>query len=165
MFKDQIDQSLNWDDIKWLIGFTKLPVILKGVQNGEDAKKAAELGAHIWVSNHGGRQLDTVRSTIEMLAEITSAIKGFESKVEVYVDGGVRRGTDIIKCLALGARCVFIGRPVLFSLASEGEEGILKMFDLFEKELKLAMLLLGTSSVPEISRKHLIKATIPVSNL
>lgn len=100
-----------------------------------------------------------------MLAEVTSAIKGYENKIEVYTDGGVRRGTDVIKCLALGARCVFVGRPVLFSLASEGERGIIKMFDLFEKEMKLAMMLLGTNTVPEINRKHLVKATIPISNL
>lgn len=100
-----------------------------------------------------------------MLAEISEAVKDYKDKIEIYVDGGVRRGTDIIKCLALGARCVFIGRPVLFSLASEGERGILKMFDLFEKEMKLAMMLLGTQSIADISKKHLIKTSIPVSNL
>lgn len=114
--------------------------------------------------DHGGRQLDTVRSTIEMLGEVIAATKEFKD-IEVFVDGGIRRGTDVIKCLALGAKCVFLGRPVLFSLASEGEKGILKMFDIFEKELKNAMMLLGAGSIKDISIKHLVKSTIPISNL
>ncbi|KAL4475182.1 hypothetical protein ABPG72_018839 [Tetrahymena utriculariae] len=165
MFKDQIDPAMSWEDIKWLKSFTKLPVILKGIQNGEDALRAAQLGVHIWVTNHGGRQLDTVRSTIDMLPEVMHAIKDYRNTVEVYVDGGIRRGTDVLKCLALGAKCVFIGRPLLFSLAAEGEQGVLKMFELFEKEMKVAMMLLGAGKISDLGLKHLVKATIPVSNL
>lgn len=116
-------------------------------------------------TDHGGRQLDTVRSSVDMLPEIMAAIQPYKDQIEVYVDGGIRRGTDVIKCLALGAKCVFVGRPVLFSLASEGERGIEKMFNIFEKEMKNSMMLLGAGTIKDISLKHLIKATIPKSNL
>ncbi|EGR29332.1 hypothetical protein IMG5_158180 [Ichthyophthirius multifiliis] len=165
LFAKQIEQNLKWDDVKWLQSITKLPIILKGIQNGEDALKAARLGAHIWVSNHGGRQLDTVRSTINILPEVMESIKDYKNKVEVYVDGGIRRGTDVIKCLALGAKCVFVGRPTIYANASEGEQGILKMFDIFEKEIKNGMMLLGTGKVEDLGLKHLIKHTIARSNL
>ena len=97
---------------------TKLPIILKGIQCAEDAKKAVEIGADaIWVSNHGARQLDTTPASIEVLEECVKAVQG---KIEVYFDGGVERGTDVIKALALGAKCVFIGRPVLWGMAYNG---------------------------------------------
>jgi len=102
---------------------------------------------------------------VDMLPEIMAAIQPYKDQIEVYVDGGIRRGTDVIKCLALGAKCVFVGRPVLFSLASEGERGIEKMFNIFEKEMKNSMMLLGAGTIKDISLKHLIKATIPKSNL
>ncbi|CAN8030326.1 unnamed protein product, partial [Ixodes persulcatus] len=109
------DASLTWDDVKWLKSFTKLPVIIKGILTAEDAIDAVSNGvAAIFVSNHGGRQLDTVTSTIEALPEIIRAVEG---RVEVYLDGGIRHGTDVIKALALGAKAVFVGRPALWGLA------------------------------------------------
>jgi (S)-2-hydroxy-acid oxidase len=110
-----VDSSLSWKDITWLMSITSLPVVVKGVLTAEDARIAVELGVKgILVSNHGARQLDGVPATIEVLKEIVDAVCG---KCEVYLDGGVRRGTDVLKALALGARAVFIGRPVLWGLA------------------------------------------------
>lgn len=109
------DLTLNWKDVAWLKSITKLPVVVKGVMTAEDAVIAVEKGVDaILVSNHGARQLDGVSSTIDALPEIVDAVKG---RAEVYLDGGVRRGTDVFKALALGARAVFLGRPVLFGLA------------------------------------------------
>lgn len=96
-----------------------MPIVLKGIQCKGDAIKAAEMGCHVWVSNHGGRQLDTCLSSVEMLADIAPVLKNYKD-IEIYVDGGIRRGSDIFKLLALGARAVFLGRPVLFSNACEG---------------------------------------------
>ncbi len=93
------------------------------------------------------------------------SIKDYRDKIEVYVDGGIRRGTDVVKCLALGAKCVFVGRPAIYSNASEGEQGVNKMFDIFEKEIKYAMMLLGVGKIQDLNIKHLVKHTIPKSNL
>ncbi|XP_042150608.1 hydroxyacid oxidase 1, partial [Ixodes scapularis] len=142
------DASLTWDDVKWLKSFTKLPVIVKGILTAEDAKEAVSNGvAAIFVSNHGGRQLDTVTSTIEALPEIIRAVEG---QVEVYLDGGIRHGTDAIKALALGAKAVFVGRPVLWGLAYNGEEGVTQMLEILRKELDLGMALIGASSIDEL---------------
>ncbi|XP_042150322.1 hydroxyacid oxidase 1 [Ixodes scapularis] len=142
------DASLTWDDVKWLKSFTKLPVIVKGILTAEDAKEAVSNGvAAIFVSNHGGRQLDTVTSTIEPLPEIIRAVEG---QVEVYLDGGIRHGTDAIKALALGAKAVFVGRPVLWGLAYNGEEGVTQMLEILRKELDLGMALIGASSIDEL---------------
>mgnify|MGYP002371269859 CR=1 FL=1 len=112
------DNSFTFEWIKEIREMTKLPIILKGIQCAEDAKKAVEIGADaIWVSNHGARQLDTTPASIEVLEECVKAVQG---KIEVYFDGGVERGTDVIKALALGAKCVFIGRPVLWGMAYNG---------------------------------------------
>jgi (S)-2-hydroxy-acid oxidase len=109
------DQSLSWKDVEWLKGITKLPIVAKGVLTPEDAVMAVESGCGgILVSNHGARQLDGVAATIDALPAIVKAVDG---RAEVYLDGGVRRGTDVFKALALGARAVFVGRPVLFGLA------------------------------------------------
>lgn len=142
------DASLTWDDVKWLKSFTKLPVIVKGILTAEDAIDAVSNGvAAILVSNHGGRQLDTVTSTIEALPEIIRAVEG---RVEVYLDGGIRHGTDIIKALALGAKAVFVGRPALWGLAYNGEEGVTQMLEILRKELDLGMALIGASSIDEL---------------
>lgn len=111
-----VDPSLNWDDLTWLRGLTKMPIVLKGIQTPEDAVLAARHGcAGIVVSNHGGRQLDFSPSPIELLPEIMDALRveGLDKNFEVYIDGGIRRGSDIFKAIALGAKGVGIGRPSL----------------------------------------------------
>ncbi|XP_033643925.1 hydroxyacid oxidase 1-like [Asterias rubens] len=154
---NSIDPACTWDDIKWLQGVTSLPIILKGILTAESAKMAASLGAAgILVSNHGGRQLDGVAATIDSLSEVVEAVKG--SNVEVYLDGGVRKGTDVLKALAMGARAVFIGRPALWGLAYNGEAGVRKVLDILKDEFSLAMALAGCSSVAEIT-PDLVKAS------
>jgi 4-hydroxymandelate oxidase len=146
-----IDPSLSWRDIAWLRSITRLPLVIKGIVRPDDALRAAEAGAAgVIVSNHGGRQLDTAPATIEVLPEIAEALRG--SPVEVFVDGGVRRGTDIVKALALGARAVLVGRPVLWGLAAGGEAGAAAALGLLRNELDLAMALAGAPTVADITR-------------
>ncbi|XP_037331229.1 hydroxyacid oxidase 1 isoform X2 [Pungitius pungitius] len=145
-----IDPSLSWDDITWIKKHTYLPVIVKGVVNGEDATQAVNYGVDgILVSNHGARQLDGVPATLDVLEEVVQAVQG---RCDVYMDGGVRRGTDVLKALALGAKAVFIGRPVLWGLACQGEQGVIEILELLHDELRLAMALSGCRSVSEVSR-------------
>ncbi|KAJ3601564.1 hypothetical protein NHX12_032532 [Muraenolepis orangiensis] len=140
-----IDPTLSWDDITWLKKQTRLPVVVKGILTGEDAKQAVSHGVDgILVSNHGGRQLDGVSATLDALEEVVHAVQG---RCEVYLDGGVRRGTDILKALALGAKTVFVGRPVLWGLACQGEMGVTQVLTLLKEELRLAMALAGWPSV------------------
>ncbi|CAH8306405.1 unnamed protein product [Eruca vesicaria subsp. sativa] len=135
----QVDQSLSWTDIKWLQSITSLPILLKGILTAEDARNAVENGAAgIIVSNHGARQLGYVPSTIMALEEVVKAVEG---RIPVFLDGGVRRGTDVFKALALGASGVFVGRPSLFSLAAEGEAGVRKMLQMLSDEFELTMAL------------------------
>lgn len=110
--------------------------------------------------DHGGRQLDTVRSTIEMLPEIVEGIEKRGNKVEVYVDGGIRYGTDVLKCLALGAKYVFLGRPVLFSNTYDGERGISLMTEILEREMRIGMILLGVEKLSQINKKHIITSQV-----
>ena len=148
-FAELIDPSLSWRDVEWLRGITDLPIVLKGILTAEDAELAMQHGAAaIWVSNHGGRQLDTAVASIEALPEVVQAVDG---RAEVYLDGGIRRGTDVLKALALGARAVFLGRPVLYGLACGGEAGVSRMLDLLTEELRLAMALSGQSDVAGLS--------------
>lgn len=129
----QRDLSLDWSFISWLKSITKLPVIIKGVMSVDDAVLGCEYNVDaIWVSNHGGRQLDCVSATIDILPDIVNAVKSQYPKVEVYIDGGVRNGSDVFKCLALGADYVFLGRPVVYSLV-EGEEGLQRMVNILRK--------------------------------
>ncbi|XP_041812227.1 hydroxyacid oxidase 1 [Chelmon rostratus] len=145
-----IDPSLCWDDITWLKKHTRLPVIVKGIMNGEDALQAVNYGVDgIMVSNHGARQLDGVPATIDVLEEVVRAAQG---RCDVYMDGGVRRGTDVLKALALGAKAVFIGRPVLWALACQGEKGVTELLQILKQELQLAMALSGCRSISEVSR-------------
>uniref|UniRef100_A0A3Q1G1K5 (S)-2-hydroxy-acid oxidase n=1 Tax=Acanthochromis polyacanthus TaxID=80966 RepID=A0A3Q1G1K5_9TELE len=145
-----IDSAICWDDIAWLKKNTHLPVIVKGILNGEDALQAVRYGVNgILVSNHGARQLDGVPATLDVLEEVVTAVQGC---CEVYMDGGVRRGTDILKALALGAKAVFIGRPILWGLACQGEQGVTDILELLKEELRLAMALSGCRSVAEVSR-------------
>jgi isopentenyl diphosphate isomerase/L-lactate dehydrogenase-like FMN-dependent dehydrogenase len=148
--QELFDQSLTWDALSWLRSITSLPVVVKGVMTAEDARLAVEHGAAaIIVSNHGGRQLDGVLATIEALPEVVDAVAG---RCEVYLDGGVRRGTEVLKALALGARGVFIGRPVLWGLAVDGAAGAERVLALLRNELELAMALAGRPTLASIDR-------------
>uniref|UniRef100_A0A803N7N1 (S)-2-hydroxy-acid oxidase n=1 Tax=Chenopodium quinoa TaxID=63459 RepID=A0A803N7N1_CHEQI len=150
----QIDRSLSWKDVKWLQTITSLPILVKGVLTAEDARLAVQHGAAgIIVSNHGARQLDYVPATIMALEEVVKAAQG---RIPVFLDGGVRRGTDVFKALALGASGVFIGRPVVFSLAAEGETGVKKVLQMMREEFELTMALSGCRSLKEISRNHIV---------
>ncbi|KAI9121033.1 hypothetical protein K1719_008066 [Acacia pycnantha] len=150
----QVDRSLGWKDVKWLQTITSLPILVKGVLTAEDARLAIEVGAAgIIVSNHGARQLDYVPATIMALEEVVKAVQG---RVPVFVDGGFRRGTDVFKALALGASGVFIGRPVLFSLAADGEAGVRKVLQMLRDEFELTMALSGCRSLKEITRNHIV---------
>uniref|UniRef100_A0ABM5GNG7 2-Hydroxyacid oxidase 1 isoform X2 n=1 Tax=Pogona vitticeps TaxID=103695 RepID=A0ABM5GNG7_9SAUR len=147
---EAIDPSINWEDLDWLRGLTSLPIVAKGILRGDDAKEAVKRGVNgILVSNHGARQLDGVPATIEVLPEIVEAVEG---KVEVFLDGGVRKGTDVLKALAFGARAVFIGRPVIWGLAYQGEEGVKEVLQILKEEFQLAMALSGCQNVNAIDR-------------
>ncbi len=149
----QFDPSVNWDDAAWMIEQWGGPFIIKGIVNPEDARRAVEIGASgIIVSNHGGRQLDFMPPTIEVLPEIVKAVAG---RAEVILDGGVRRGTDVIKALALGASAVMIGRPYLYALAAGGEAGVDRMFALLKAELMRDMALLGCTKISDLNPKHI----------
>jgi 4-hydroxymandelate oxidase len=133
---------LTWDDVDWLRTVTTLPIVLKGVVHPEDARLAVRRGVDaIIVSNHGGRQLDTMPATIDLLADVVDAVDG---AVPVLVDGGVRRGTDVVKALALGATAVGVGRPVLWGLASGGEEGVARVLEQLRAELEATLALCGS---------------------
>jgi 4-hydroxymandelate oxidase len=139
------DASFTWAELNWLRSITKLPIIVKGIMCAEDAMLALEHGASgIVVSNHGGRQLDTAPATIDVMPEVAFAVEG---KIEVYVDGGIRRGTDILKALAYGAKAVLLGRPVLWGLAVDGENGVKHVLDILRDELDIAMGLCGCAKI------------------
>ncbi|XP_073226387.1 glycolate oxidase 1-like isoform X2 [Cicer arietinum] len=148
------DQSLTWKDVTWLQTLTSLPIIVKGVLTAEDTRLAIQAGAAgIIVSNHGARQLDYVPATIMALEEVVQAAEG---RVPIFMDGGVRRGTDVFKALALGASGVFIGRPVVFSLAADGEAGVRKVLEMLHGELEITMALCGCPSLKDITRDHVV---------
>uniref|UniRef100_A0A8C8ZYU2 (S)-2-hydroxy-acid oxidase n=1 Tax=Prolemur simus TaxID=1328070 RepID=A0A8C8ZYU2_PROSS len=145
-----ISPSLCWDDISWFQSITRLPIILKGILTKEDAELAVKHNVHgIIVSNHGGRQLDEVPSSIDALTEVVAAVNG---KIEVYLDGGVRTGNDVLKALALGAKCIFLGRPILWGLACKGEDGVREILNILKNEFHTSMTLTGCRSITEISR-------------
>uniref|UniRef100_R4G4U1 (S)-2-hydroxy-acid oxidase n=1 Tax=Rhodnius prolixus TaxID=13249 RepID=R4G4U1_RHOPR len=148
------DSSINWEDIKWLRSITDLPIVLKGIQTAEDAIIAAEIGVQaIMVSNHGARQLDTAPASIEALPEIARAVG---NRCEVYLDGGLRYGTDVFKALALGAKMVFIGRPALWGLACDGQRGVKKVLDILHHEFSITLGLAGCNSLDEISKNMVV---------
>ena len=150
----QLDPSVTWKDAKWMIEeWGNKPFLIKGIMNPEDAKKAVEIGASgIVISNHGGRQLDHVLAPIEILPEIVKAIKG---KAEIIIDSGFRRGTDIIKALALGADAVMLGRSYIYALAAAGEKGVERMISLLENELKKDMALLGCTKISDLNSEYI----------
>jgi 4-hydroxymandelate oxidase len=144
----------TWADVEWLRSLTTLPIVLKGILTAEDALLAATHGIQaVVVSNHGGRQLDGAIASIDALPEVVAAVEG---KLEVYLDSGIRRGTDVLKSLALGARAVLIGRPVLWGLAVQGSRGAIEILRLLQNELAWAMALSGRPTVRSIDR-HLVR--------
>ncbi|XP_018325124.1 hydroxyacid oxidase 1 [Agrilus planipennis] len=148
------DASLEWHDIEWLKSVTTLPIVLKGILTPEDAIIGADLGVSgIWVSNHGARQVDTTPASIEALPEIVKAVG---HRVEIYMDGGVREGTDVFKALALGAKMVFFGRPAIWGLANGGEEGVKRVLEIIKKEFDSVMGLTGCSTVKDIQRDMVV---------
>jgi len=151
LFGEGFDASVSWRDLEWLAGYG-LPVVVKGLLTAEDAELACEHGAAaVVVSNHGGRQLDGVSATLDVLEEVVDAVGG---RAEVLLDGGVRRGTDVLKALALGARAVLIGRAMVWGLAVGGEKGVADVLRMFRKEVELGLALLGCTSPAEVSRAH-----------
>lgn len=148
-FESLYDESLTWKDLEWLVSLTKLPVLVKGILRGDDAERAIACGAQgIIVSNHGGRQLDSAVSTIAALPEV---VQHAQRQCKILVDGGIRRGTDILKAIALGADAVLIGRPILWGLAADGETGVASVLSLVIKEFDLAMALSGCPSLAAIT--------------
>jgi 4-hydroxymandelate oxidase len=146
--RKHFEEALSFEHLDWLCRTTTLPVVIKGVCRGEDARRCAEHGARaVVVSNHGGRQLDTAPPTCEVLPHVVDAVDG---ECEVYVDGGIRRGADVLKALAMGARAVMIGRPVLWGLTVAGEEGAFRVLEILRTELNEAMLLSGCTRVDDI---------------
>ena len=142
------DPAATWSDLDWLAANTSLPLVVKGVMVGEDGSHCAEHGARaVIVSNHGARYLDTTPATIEALPEVVEAVDG---RIEVYLDGGIRRGTDVFKALALGARALLIGRPLFWGLAVDGEAGVLAVLHLLRDELDATMGMCGRTTVDSI---------------
>ncbi|CAG8451859.1 452_t:CDS:1 [Paraglomus occultum] len=153
-----IDCRLKWADLEWFRSITSMPLVLKGIQTVEDAVMAAKLGMEgIVLSNHGGRQLDFARSAIEILPEVVQALKieGLYDKIEIYIDGGIRRGTDIFKAIALGAKAVGIGRPMLYAMSAYGQPGVERALQLLKDELELTMALAGVTSIRECGPQYL----------
>jgi isopentenyl diphosphate isomerase/L-lactate dehydrogenase-like FMN-dependent dehydrogenase len=147
-----VDATLAWDDLAALASECSLPILLKGIQTGADASLAVEHGtAGVIVSNHGGRQLDGVPATLDILPEVVEAVDG---RCEVLVDGGIRRGTDVVTALALGARAVLAGRAPLWGLAVGGEKGARAVLEILRAEIELALVLLGCQSPADVRAEH-----------
>ncbi|HEY4281498.1 MAG TPA: alpha-hydroxy acid oxidase [Chthoniobacterales bacterium] len=146
-------QDLSFEDLDWLCHSTKLPVVVKGLVRADDARRAIDHGAKaVVVSNHGGRQLDTAPSTCDALPHIADAVG---DRCEIYVDGGIRRGSDVLKAIALGARAVLVGRPILWGLCVDGERGAIKVLNILKREFDEAMLLCGCTRLSDIDRSLL----------
>jgi 4-hydroxymandelate oxidase len=155
IYSDLLDAKLTWKDVDWLKSQTRLPVILKGILDPEDAARAVDLGvAGVIVSNHGGRVLDTVPATIDILPAIVERV---EARIPVLVDGGIRRGTDVLKAIALGASAVLVGRPYAFGLAVGGAGGVTRVVNMLGSEFKMAMALTGRPSIATIDASVIIR--------
>jgi isopentenyl diphosphate isomerase/L-lactate dehydrogenase-like FMN-dependent dehydrogenase len=151
-----VDRTITWRDLEWLASLTDLPLVVKGILTAEDGRLACEHGAAgVVVSNHGGRQLDGVAASIDALPEVVDACAG---RVTVLLDGGVRRGTDVVKAIALGARAVLVGRAPVWGLAVAGEEGVRNVLELLREELALALALLGCPSPEAVTPTHIARA-------
>jgi 4-hydroxymandelate oxidase len=151
-----VDDTLTWRDLEWLRSFCSLPLVVKGILTAEDALLAVEHGATaVVVSNHGGRQLDGVPASLDALPEV---VEGVGDRAEVLLDGGIRRGIDVLKALALGARATLSGRSVLWGLASGGEEGTAQVLELLRREIELGLKLLGCASPAGVTSGHVRRA-------
>lgn len=150
----QFDPSITWEDVKWLMNFSKLPVILKGIMTKEDARIACEIGvAGIIVSNHGARQVDNVASSIEALSEVAAEVN---NKIPVMFDGGIRQGTDIFIALGLGAKMVFIGRPAVYGLACQGQAGVENILKILKHEFDLTLSNTGVCNATQIAKEMVV---------
>jgi len=155
------DPSFNWRDLEWLRSFSGVPLLLKGVLTAEDAARAIEAGVDgIIVSNHGGRNLDALPAAIEALPRVVDAVRG---RIPVLMDSGIRRGTDILMALALGARAVLVGRPYAYGLAAAGAQGVERVIRILREELERAMALTGRRSIAEIDSSVLWNHSQPIS--
>lgn len=151
----QHDARLTWNDLAWLRSVSPLPIVLKGIMTGEDARLATEHGAAaVVVSNHGGRTLDAAPATATVLPEVVEAADG---RIEVLVDGGIRSGADVFKALALGARAVLIGRPVLWGLAVGGAGGVSRVLHILRSEFESAMAMAGCTSAAKVNRSAVLR--------
>jgi 4-hydroxymandelate oxidase len=150
------DPAATWKDLEWIKSATSLPVVAKGIMTGEDVEACADAGADaVIVSNHGGRHLDNTLATIEVLSEAVAAAKG---RTEVLLDGGIRRGADVVKALAMGAKAVFIGRPLFWGLALGGEQGVIRVLDILREEIEITMAKCGRPTVASIDSTVMVKA-------
>jgi L-lactate dehydrogenase (cytochrome) len=157
----QFDPALNWGDVEWIKQRWGGKLILKGIQDVEDAKLAVRSGADaLIVSNHGGRQLDGAQSSIEALPAIVQAVGG---QIEVHMDGGIRSGQDVLKARALGARGTYIGRPFLYGLGAMGEAGVTQCLEILHKELDLSMAFCGHTQIETVDRAILLPGTYPLA--
>jgi L-lactate dehydrogenase (cytochrome) len=152
---DNFDPSICWKDLEWIRDFWDGPMVIKGILDEQDAKDAVSFGADgIVVSNHGGRQLDGVLSTAKALPSIADAVKG---DLKIFVDSGIRTGLDVVRMLALGADCTLLGRSFIYALAAQGQAGVENLLDLYEKEMRVAMILTGAKSIKDLNRESLVK--------
>jgi 4-hydroxymandelate oxidase len=150
------DPAATWKDLEWIKSASDLPVVAKGVMTGEDVELCVDAGADgVIVSNHGGRHLDNTLATIEVLSEAVAAAKG---KIEIYLDGGIRRGADVVKAIALGAKAVFIGRPLFWGLALDGEQGVIRVLEILREEIEITMAKCGRPTVGSIDSSVVAKA-------
>ena len=148
-FGASFESALHWSDLEWLRSLTTMPLVIKGIQTAEDARLCAENGVEgLVVSNHGGHALDGTEGTIDMLPEVVDAVG---DRLEVYVDGGIRHGSDVLKCLALGAKAAFVGRPIFWGLSVNGQDGLSHILEIFRDELDVAMGLCGLTDVKNAS--------------
>jgi isopentenyl diphosphate isomerase/L-lactate dehydrogenase-like FMN-dependent dehydrogenase len=144
---------VKWKDLAWIRALWRGPIVVKGVHGTEDAERALDAGADaLIVSNHGGRQLDGVAPTLRVLPEVLETVNG---RVEVLVDGGIRRGSDIVKAVAIGARAVLLGRAYAFGLAADGERGVTRAIDILSGEMKRTMKLLGCAAITDLDRRRI----------
>lgn len=151
---DNFDPSISWGDLEWIRDFWDGAMVIKGILDADDAKDAVKFGADgIIVSNHGGRQLDGVLSSVKALPSITDAVKG---DVKIIVDSGIRNGLDVVRMLALGADCTMLGRSYIYALAAKGQAGVENLIDLYEKEMRVAMTLCGANKLSDLTRDSLV---------
>jgi len=150
------DPAATWKDLEWIKTESDLPVVAKGIMTGEDVGLCAEAGIDgVIVSNHGGRHLDNTLATVEVLSEAVAAARG---KLEIYLDGGIRRGADVVKAIALGAKAVFIGRPLFWGLAVDGEKGVIRVLNILREEIEITMAKCGRPTVASIDPSVVVKA-------